>query len=177
MSLEPDFRERFLNSLPRLLKNSAFRQEVIDGLGERGQEILDRVQKRLPLGDGDEDELVDIAHDAYSNCAEQVLTLAWDGGAPGMSGAAWVSKCEGVYVIQSSDYDDLGPFSSLKEALQEECFNIVTANPELNSEVLSKTELLEIAKQVVDWENEGAIVINSEVYRASGNKLIPSTED
>ena len=60
-------------------------------------------------------------------------------------------------------------FSSL---LEEECFNMVTANPRLNSKVLPKTRLLEIAHQVVDWENEGTVEINSETYRASGNALV-----
>jgi len=67
-----------------------------------------------------------------------------------------------------------GPFSSLEETLEEDCFNTVTANPKLDSEILPKKTLLEIAGQVVDWENEGTIVINSEKYRVSGDKLIPS---
>jgi hypothetical protein len=91
-----------------------------------------------------------------------------------MSGAIWVKCCEGVFVIQSSDFGGLGPFSSLEETLEEDCFNTVTANPKLDSEILPKKTLLEIAGQVVDWENEGTIVINSEKYRVSGDKLIPS---
>ena len=94
-----------------------------------------------------------------------------------MSGVVWIKCCGGVYVIGSSDYDDLGPFSSLEEALQEEYFNIVTANPELHSEILPKKKLLEIAGRIVDWENEGTITTNSELCKVSGNKLALGVED
>jgi hypothetical protein len=175
--IETSFKERFLKCLPRLLTDPGFRDEVLDGLGEEGPEILKRVRKKLPLDEGGEDDLFDVASEAYSDCAKEVLILGRDGDAPGMSGVIWVKCCGGVYVIGSSDYDNLGPFSSLKEALQEEYFNTVTANPELHSEVLPKKKLLEIAGQIVDWENEGTITINSESYKVSGNKLALGVED
>jgi hypothetical protein len=105
-------------------------------------------------------------------CAKVVLSLAWDGDAPGMSGSLSIMECSGIYVITSSDFDALGPFSTLKEALEQECFNIVTANPQLDSKVLPKKRLLEIARQIVDWANQGIIRINSETYRSLGDTLI-----
>ena len=169
--------ERFLRYVPQLLRNAQFRNHVRAALGERGEEILQRVQNSLPLEIEDQDELLDAASDAYADCAEQILTLAWDGDAPGMSGALWLSCCEGIYMIGSSDEDDLGPFSSLEEALKKGCFNTVTANPELSSHVLPKETLLKIARQVVDWENEGTIAINSEIYRVSDSKLISANSE
>jgi hypothetical protein len=175
--METEFRERFLKQLPQLLNNVAFRKEFIEALGEEGSEILTCIRENLPFEEGDEDDVFDVAHEAYSSCAKEILTLAWDGYAPGMSGTAWIICCGEVYVIGSSDYDDLGPFSSLEEALQEECFNIVTANPELESRVLPKKKLLGIARQIVDWENEGTITINSKLYRVSGDKLVLGAEN
>jgi hypothetical protein len=53
----------------------------------------------------------------------------------------------------------------------------VTANPQLRSTILAKERLLEIAGQVVDWENEGTIEINSVTYRVSGDALIVEEEE
>jgi hypothetical protein len=169
------FHERFLEYLPRLLSDATFRDKIIKELGKAGPDVLARVQNNLPIDD--EDELFDAARNVYSNCAENILTLAWDGDFPGNSGVLSLGCCAGVYVISSTDYDDLGPFTSLDEALQDEHLNTVTANPELNSEVLPNDELLEIAARIVDWENEGTIRINSELYQVSDNKLILSAED
>ena len=169
---EISFHERLLECLPQLLKNSRFMKEVRTDLGTPGTDLLERAKNRNLLDDEDRETLSDPVYNAYMECATPVLTLAWDDDASGMSGAIWLHNCEEIYVITSSDYDDVGPFLSLKEALQEECFNTVTANPELDSETLPTERLLEIAGQVVDWENEGTIEINSETYRASGDALV-----
>ena len=177
MPYKTDFRERFLMCLPRLLNNSAFTKVVTDSLGRQGAEILDRARNRIALDEEDKNDLSDAALNAYMECAEQILSPGWDGDAPGMSGAIWLEACGGTYIITSSDYDDLGPFSSLEDALEEECFNTVTANPQLRSTILPKERLLEIAGQVVDWENEGTIEINSVTYRVSGDALIVEEEE
>jgi hypothetical protein len=73
--IETSFKEHFLKCLPRLLTDPGFRDEVLDRLGEEGPEILKRVRKKLPLDEGGEDDLFDVASEAYSNCAKEVLTL------------------------------------------------------------------------------------------------------
>ena len=67
------FHECFLEYLPRLLTDATFRDEIIKKLGKEGPEVLARVQNNLPIDD--EDQLFDTARNAYSNCAENVLTL------------------------------------------------------------------------------------------------------
>jgi hypothetical protein len=85
MPLETDFCERFLKSIPQLLKNAAIAKEVQDSLGERNAEMLDRLQNRIALDAADEDDLFDAAYNAFKECADTVLTFGWDGKAPGMS--------------------------------------------------------------------------------------------
>jgi hypothetical protein len=41
---------------------------------------------------------------------------------------------------------------------------------------LPKETLLAIARQVVDWDNPGTILINSEFYQVSGDELIPNSQ-
>ena len=47
-------------------------------------------------------------------------------------------ECEGVYIITSSDFDDLGPYSSLEDALSDDCFSIVTSSPTIALRGLAK---------------------------------------
>jgi hypothetical protein len=172
MAQKLKFHDRLLTCLPKLLNNPRISKEIKNDLGKPGAKLLERVKNRNPLDDADRDTLSDPVYNAYMACAKNILSLAWDGDAPGMSGALSIMECEGIYVITSSDFDELGPFSSLKRALAGECFGIVTANPQLNSDVLPTKWLLEIAGQVVDWENEGTIEINSETYKVVGDALI-----
>lgn len=176
MPTKSDFRQRFIESLPRLLNNAAFKDVVLRELSEEGPKILERVKNKLPLDDENEDCLYDVASNAFSASAKCILSLGWDGDAPGMSGASWLNCFEEVYVVESSDYAPSGPFSSLEEALREECFRNVTANPELDSEILPLTKLLAIAREIVDWENDGKIRINEEMYKVLGDELVRADE-
>ncbi len=117
MPMEPSFNERLVLCLPQLLKNSRFKKGIKKDLGKSADKILKRVQDSQPIDQADCNEFSDSTYNSYMECATPVLTLAWDGDAPGMSGAIWLHGCEEIYVITSSDYDDLGPFSSLKDAL------------------------------------------------------------
>lgn len=64
-----------------------------------------------------------------------------------MSGAIWISELGGIYIVTSSDYDDEGPFESLDEAInQSDQFGVVTANPELDSDVLTLQRLKKISQ-------------------------------
>jgi hypothetical protein len=170
MSREETIHERLLIHLPHPLSNPCF-------LLQGGNDLLNSRTPPIECAKNhdstdDEDTLPDSVYDAYMACAKEVLSLAWDGDAPGMSGSLSIMECEGVYIITSSDFDDLGPYSSLEDALSDDCFSIVTSSPELHSEVLPKKRLLEIAGQVVDWENGGSVEINSKTYRTSGDKLV-----
>src|ERR1700739_3976112 len=62
---------------------------------------------------------------------KEVLSLGWDGNAPGCSGVIWVTRWKGFFFCGSSDYDPEGPFESLDEALDVEWFSTVTSEPEL----------------------------------------------
>ena len=46
----------------------------------------------------------------------------------------------------------------------------------MDSDILPRETLLEIARGVVDWENEGEIRVNSELFQVAGDELIPSAE-
>jgi hypothetical protein len=105
------------------------------------------------------DAVIDILHDQGNN----VFCLGWDGDHPGGSGANNVIEWGGMYFINSSDYDDEGPFDSLDEALQTDCFGGPTCKPELSSSVLAEAELKEIALRYVSDEGD-EVRINDQRY-------------
>ena len=79
--------------------------------------------------------------------------------------------------MTSTDYSPQGPFQSIDEALECECLNTVTPDPELDSAALPMERLLNVARGVVDWENEGDIWINSQRYVVEGDDLVPDDTD
>lgn len=104
---------------------------------------------------------------------KNVLSLGWDGNAPGCSGAIWVKEWMGFYFCSSSDYDDEGPFQSLDEALEMEWFSTDTSNPELDSDVLPLEQLLGIGRGLVS-EEMNEIYINGSLYHLEGGELVKS---
>jgi hypothetical protein len=158
------------------MKNASFAKEAKEHrkyLDKQAVRVLDRVRKDLPIDAEDEDLLHDLVMNAYGASAETILALGWDGNHPGGAGGQWLKYCEGVYIIESSDEDTMGPFFSLREALKEGFFDRGAANPELWSDCLPKRTLLALARSIVDWENEGTIRVNEQTYRVSGNRLVP----
>jgi len=177
MSSETTFEERFLKSIPQLLNSAAFANKLRDSIGGSVSDWADeRKRSDLLQGAADEGTLFDDAFNVYNECAETVLTLGWTGGSAGNSGAIWLHNCEGIYIITSSDIDDMGPFLLLEDALKEECFHGAPPQPELDSAVLPEERLLTIARGVADWVNGGSIRINSELYQVAGDELIPNAE-
>ena len=168
---------RFISLIPKLLSNSDFRNELKDMLDEDAKIILSRTLRGETISGGDMDTIYDSAYDTFCNNTGSVLSLGWDGDFPGMSGAVWISELEGVYIVRPSDYDDEGPFGSLDEALESECFSTTTANPELDSDVIPLAELLKIAEGVVDWENDGEIWINSVKYVVKDDDLVEAESE
>ena len=124
-----------------------------------------RVLDKLP--DDVQDE---ICYEIYNNLWEldEAFTLEWAGDA---SGLIKVLGFEGFYFITSTDYDDEGPFGSLEEVLNHDYLCVTTSSPSISSETLSKNQLMQLAQQVVDWDNEGDIYINGEKYEDVGDEL------
>ncbi len=121
----------------------------------------------------DEDLLPDLIADE----AKLVLTLEWDGDFPGSSGANYLSEWNGLYFFSSSDYDDEGPFDTVKEALEElEYFNLAcTPKPELSSEILSLDRLLEIGRDLVNDEGD-EVYINDTLFVLAHGQLVESPQ-
>jgi len=177
MPLETNFDDRFIKCIPQLMNCAAFAKQLRDSIGGSVSDWADeRKRSDLLQSATNEGTLFDDAFNTYNECAETVLTLGWTGGSAGNSGAIWLHNCEGIYIITSSDIDDMGPFLSLEDALKEECFHVAPPEPELDSAVLPEERLLAIARGVADWVNGGSIRINSELYEVAGDKLIPSDE-
>ncbi len=110
------------------------------------------------------------------NCGSNVLSLGWDGGFPGNSGAIWVSKWNEFYFFTSSDIDSEGPFESLDEVLGLEWFSVAAANPELDSPTLALDQLLTIASNLVA-ENGDEIWINGTRYVLKDDDLVQEAAD
>jgi hypothetical protein len=156
---------RFESLIGQLLRDASFRDEFEQQFGSHGSSVADAILTEKKLSPDDAGQAYDVAFDLFRSNAGAVLSLGWDGNAPGMSGAIWISELGGIYIVTSRDYDDQGPFGSLDEAInQSDQFGVVTANPELDSDVLTLQRLKKLARQVVDWENDGDIWINSAVF-------------
>src|SRR5512133_1846695 len=95
-------------------------------------------------------ELLDAVEEIIAREQSTVLSLGYDGGAPGTAGVLWVDRWRGLFFVRSSDIVEEGPFDSLAEALLEcEAFSVVTANPELSSRVLKMEQLKDVGLGLV----------------------------
>ncbi len=119
----------------------------------------------------DKERLLNSVEEIISLEAKTVLTLGWDGGVmPGTSGAYWVTSWKGLFFLESSDVDPQGPFECLDEVLECEEFSVITARPELSSNVLKLKELKEIGLRLVA---EGdSIWINETKFVRRGDELV-----
>ena len=102
---------------------------------------------------------------------ETVLSLRWDGNAPGYSGEVRLSKWNDLFFLLSSDFEPEGPFESLDQALRLECFQVPVPNPELASPVLPLPALLEIGSRLVA-EEAGGISINGVRHTLQAGHLV-----
>jgi len=169
--------DKFYELLPRLLKNEKFRQGVeSECYCKPPSKIVDKFLNGETFTDQEYDEFYDAVHNTFREMAESVLTLGWDGDFPGASGAIWLIGLDGVYII-TDDFGDHGPYDNLEKALDFEAFSCVTANPELSSDVLPLDKLMEIAKNAVDWENEGDVRIMGERYLVKGEDLVRADKE
>ena len=165
--------ERLMPYLPQLLGSPGFRKDFESTVAEHtGLSVLHLLNdSRLDEAD------LDVVHDAMSESfldnADVILTLGWDGTIPGSAGAVWVNQLQHVLVVTSTDYAPQGPFESIEQALECECFHRPTPRPELYSDLLPLDQLVKIAHGVVDWENDAEIWINSELYVNDNGRLVP----
>lgn len=135
--------------------------------------LLSRKERALFFGN-DEAEAEDALSEAITEQAESVLSLGWDGTAPGGSGMLWISKWKELYFFGSSDHDREGPFPTLEEALSLECFSTATYEPELSSSQVPLERLLKLGKGLVSEEGD-EISINDVVYVMRSGELVKAT--
>lgn len=161
--MEDDVLAFFTKHVPEILQTAQYREEV-----ERWFEReLDRVS------DDDIENQFDVFLDAFFTSAQKHLSLAWDGDAPGMSGAIYFYGLDDFCLVHCSDRGYLGFFSDLSEALAIEELHIMTAKPELNSDFLGEEEMLRIAENLVDEESwSDSILINNQSYQLNNGRLI-----
>ena len=163
--------EPFGKLIPRLLRQAGIREALSEAFASEGLEILDMLDRGQDLPADTAEQVREVILEALSSGGQTILALGWDSEIPGGDGAIWITESAGVYLVSSSDYEDQGPFETLDEALDCECFSVTTSNPSVESRVLPLDALLSIARRVVDWENEGSVWINNEEYVASGEEL------
>lgn len=135
--------------------------------------LLSRNERDLFLSD-DEDAADDALSEAITEQAESVLSLGWDGTAPGGSGMLWISKWKELYFFGYSDHDREGPFPTLEEALSLECFYTATYEPEVSSSQVPLERLLKLGKGLVSEEGD-EISINDVVYVLRSGELVKAT--
>lgn len=158
--------------LKRLLANDSFRKHLTQELGERGDTVIASIERDELIEADDSDALSDVADEVFRQAARTVLTLGWDGDFPGASGAIWIEAVEDVFLVVHPDVDTYGPFENIEEAVKEEHFHIPTSNPELHSDELPTEILMSIARDVVEWDNDGEVWINKSLYASIGNELV-----
>src|SRR5690349_21800452 len=111
--------------------------------------------------------LASIAWDFIQENAREVLTLAWEGEGPGHSGAHYIIEWNGYYFLSSSDIESEGPYESIDDVLELECFRIGgTPNPSLDSKVLPLPKLLRVARGLV--ASGETIEVNGERFELRG---------
>ena len=163
--------DKFRQLIPRLAQYPSIRAEIVERYDDEADGLLDAIKAGVALDGEVDEELQQVALNAFQSEACTVLALSWDGTAPGGGGAVWISEFAGIYVVTSSDYSPEGPFDSLLDALSCECFYVATLEPQVSSDVLPEAELLDIAQGVADSENGGSVWVNGVEYIAEGDDL------
>jgi hypothetical protein len=107
---------------------------------------------------------------------DEVFSLVWDGGAPGLSGGFWISAWNGKFALGSTDHCDPGPYDSLGEALDSsELLLVSSATASIDCDLLSATELAQ--RLECHEEEEFDLLLNGERWIYDGHgKFRPSPE-
>lgn len=177
---------RLLRLIPRLAAHPTFGHKLVDLLQCGEFCDIPLTLEDLPTMDIDPDdvdggefeELVNHVLDFFFNrVARRVLTVGWDSDFPGGSGAVWVSEYDGIYIAQSSDPCERGPFESLKEMMTEGPFQTQFGNPSIDSDVLSHEVLMELAGRLIVWEDREIVYVNNVAYIPQDGVLAPYREE
>ena len=121
-------------------------------------------------------EMLDCIRTAFGACAEEVLHFFWDGTTPlSCSGSTWLHAVGDVCLCTSTDWEESGPYESIKEALNTaDSFQTEANDPGLDSRHLSEKELLSLARRLC--QEECRVHINGDAYGWEGGKLVPVDE-
>lgn len=110
----------------------------------------------------------DLMLDDINNKGTGVLTICWEGGFPGCSGAIYITKFQGFYFFDSSDTGSKGPFESLDEALSVSEFEGEMSCSRVDG-ALSLRRLKAFAR---GWVSEGeTIMISGELFERRNGRL------
>ena len=152
------------------LQDEKLWKDIQQELDDETRPIAEKVRSSQTITLEEGDYLSDAVNNAleYDKC---ILDICWDGDAPGMSGILQMLEYKGYYFVYSSDLDPDGPFPSLEEALGCGYFH-PTAKPQLSSDCLPFETLLELAKNLVEWQDGWGLWINSEYYVVQGDDLV-----
>ena len=165
-----------LLTFKQLLSIPRYRDPMTEYLGE---DLLADLEKQVDRGATDLDTalIADCCVEAIQQGGDVGISVGWDGNFPGNSGATYVhgDRELGVYVTTSSDFDPGGPFASLEDLI-DETFAGPIANPEIWSNSVPEETLLEIARRVADWQNEGQVYVNDQLYVCEGKELVLGEE-
>jgi hypothetical protein len=145
-------------------QNTNFYDRLLAKLREEPGFVGSELESRLVDND---DELADL----ISEEAESVLSVSWSPEEWGHAGVQNVSLWRNYYFFESSDVDEEGPFDSLEQALEVEHFHVELPNPEISSEVVPLDKLKILALDVLG-NNGTKVMINDEVYRRKGNRVV-----
>lgn len=145
----------------------------LSGYEDEGVRVARAIYEGEPLNSDTWDTAYNSAFDVFNEISKLVLGLEWDGGAPGYAGAAWIKEFDSVYIFTSSDASPSGPYKSLKEAMESSgFFGTFSMSFKLFSSTLDQSQLEEIARDLVNWDDPKGIVINSVRYEVQGDKLV-----
>lgn len=118
------------------------------------------------VAEAGEDE--DFLRNLIGEKGRTVLSLGWTGST---GGANWITEWGGLYFFSSSDYDEEGPFNSLKAAISDERFWMQTPEAELDSDVVPLPKLLEMGKALAGEEGN-EVAINGKMYVLLKDNLV-----
>lgn len=163
--------------LLKLLQHDSFRTGFCKDLGDDAAMVIALIEANEPIPD----DVVDVVFDAIGNNfgGEISLTLGWDSDGPGGSGAVYINGYEaGPFRLSSSDFPEEGPFGTLEEALGADALSEANWNaPEVWSDQLSLEKLLEIAKQIMLFEEGEGVRVNDEEYVVRAGTLVQRKDD
>jgi hypothetical protein len=149
-------------ALPKLLGERDFVDALVEAIKESSKHGVP--------------DMLDCIRTAFGACAEEVLHFFWDGTTPlSCSGSTWLHAVGDVCLCTSTDWEESGPYESIREALNTaDSFQTEANDPGLHSRHLSEKELLSLARCLCP--EECRVRINGDEYGWKDGKLVPVDE-